>query len=108
MDITGPRGAAAGGPSPTGGGTPGGQSGLNIDPNDLPSVECECGNDKFKEGHIIKKLSSLISPSGEAGLIPIQVFICTECGEIPEQLNPLKLDKDEDDDGDGQIVETED
>lgn len=94
MDITGPRGAAAGGGQMPGGQKPGGQTGLNIDPNDLPSVECECGNAKFKEGHVIKKLSSLISPNGESGLIPIQVFICTECGEIPDDLNPLKMNEE--------------
>lgn len=51
-----------------------------------PTVKCqECGSKVFKEGMILKKVSSLVSGSGKDELVPIPVFVCDKCGKIPDE-----------------------
>jgi hypothetical protein len=47
------------------------------------TVECDCGGMLFQEKVFFKMLSSLISPSGKAELVPMPVFVCTSCGKVP-------------------------
>jgi len=79
MDL---KGKAAGlNPQPSGGG---GKS--NIDFDDLIDVTCnECDNHTFEQVRVIKKLSKLMSPKGEEGIVPIPVFKCDECGNINDE-----------------------
>ena len=50
---------------------------------DLPTIRCEkCDNKTFRQVVVLKKLSSLISPTGEEDILPIKVFICEKCGAI--------------------------
>jgi hypothetical protein len=32
----------------------------------------------------LKKISALISPTGQEGIIPIQVFACGDCGKLKD------------------------
>ena len=36
----------------------------------------------FIQGYVIKKLSAIMSPTGEEVIAPVQVFNCGNCGEI--------------------------
>jgi len=50
-------------------------------------VECEsCANKSFKQTIIIKKLSAIISPTGEETLVPIGVFACEKCGHVNKDM----------------------
>jgi hypothetical protein len=53
----------------------------DIDPTDLPEVECECGSNTFQEAYKMKMVSKIVSPTGEEGLMPIQTFVCSQCGK---------------------------
>ena len=33
---------------------------------------------------VLKKISALVSPSGQEGLVPVQVFSCGNCGQVAE------------------------
>lgn len=47
-----------------------------------------CGNPYFQPVLMCKKLSALVSPTGEEVLIPIETAICTKCGNINEEFDP--------------------
>jgi len=58
-------------------------------------VECECGGKIFVEKLVFKKLSALISPSGNEELIPLPLLICEKCGKMPRIFDPTNLIPDE-------------
>ena len=68
------------------------QKQINI--NDTEAVKCEeCGNYSFIQSFFLKRLSPVMSPTGQETLIPVQVYSCGNCGHINKSLNPT-LEKD--------------
>ena len=60
---------------------------INIDLSNVESIICdsdECKSEYFSPTFVIKKLSALMSPSGQETLIPLQTFKCDMCGHINE------------------------
>ena len=43
----------------------------------------------------LKKLSALVSPTGQEAIIPVQVYSCGNCGHINSKLNPTTSEKAE-------------
>jgi len=43
-------------------------------------VQLSCNNEVFQPGVELKKLSSLVSPTGQTSVIPVQIFYCVKCG----------------------------
>ena len=65
---------------------------VKVDLTDAETMTCmKCDNKIFIQGYVIKKLSAIISPTGQEVIAPIQVFNCGNCGE----LLPLGGDIDE-------------
>ena len=65
------------------------QQKVNIDISQADPVKCaECGNEKFEMQYLIKKVSALLSPTGDELIIPVQIFSCANCGNIPEDFLP--------------------
>jgi len=74
------------------------QTRVKITPEIMKSqktLTCECGGMVFEPGIIFKKLSPIISPSGEETLYPMEVFVCAKCGKVPEEFNDRKMLPDE-------------
>ena len=70
------------------------QPGLNVDFSQTTEECCEsCGNNTFTQVYQMRKLSALLSPTGQETMIPIQVFACAKCGHI----NPGFLPKEKND-----------
>ena len=68
------------------------QLNINIDLSQTEGVKCEeCGHEVFNHGFMLRKLSAVLSPSGEEGLIPIQVFECASCGHVNSEFIPREL-----------------
>tara|TARA_R110000824_G_scaffold370674_2_gene560333 strand:+ start:253 stop:483 length:231 start_codon:yes stop_codon:yes gene_type:complete len=62
------------------------QQQLNIDLRNSENVKCEkCENVYFTPVVLIKKVSALISPTGEEILAPVQTFQCSSCTNVNEQ-----------------------
>jgi len=58
-----------------------------VDLADQETMKCDsCDNYLFIVSYVIKKISAIVSPSGQAGLVPVQVYSCGNCGEVPSQL----------------------
>ena len=65
------------------------QSGFNIDLSKTTPIICEaCGNNSFNSVFHIRKLSALVSPSGQETIIPVQAFACAECKHINQDFLP--------------------
>tara|TARA_R100000152_G_C6552681_1_gene26587 strand:- start:89 stop:304 length:216 start_codon:yes stop_codon:yes gene_type:complete len=65
------------------------QPGLNIDFSQTTAEVCEsCGNDTFQEVYKMRKLSALLSPTGQESMIPIQIFCCAKCGHVNKGFLP--------------------
>ena len=59
---------------------------LNVDPNDLEPIKCECGFDVFISGVRIKKVSKILSPDGQKQYLNIPVAVCLKCKAVlPEK-----------------------
>jgi hypothetical protein len=65
---------------------------MNIDFSQTTAEVCEkCENDTFIQVFKMRKLSALLSPSGQESMIPIQAFACAKCGHV----NPGFLPKED-------------
>ena len=62
---------------------------MQVDLNQTSAEVCEaCGNDTFQQVYRMRKLSALLSPTGQETMIPIQVFCCVKCGHINKGFLP--------------------
>ena len=64
---------------------------MNIDFSQTTPEVCElekCKNDTFQQVYQMRKLSPLLSPTGQETMIPIQVFCCAKCGHINKGFLP--------------------
>ena len=68
------------------------QQKMQIDFSQTTAEVCEeCKNDTFKPILKLRKLSALLSPSGQETLIPIQCMECAKCGHINKGFLPKEL-----------------
>ena len=61
------------------------QSEVKVDLSKADTIKCDdCGNYIFITGHVIKRLSAIMSPTGQEAMIPVQVYSCGNCGKVPK------------------------
>ena len=65
---------------------------IQVDLKNAEPMKCaKCGNSIFIQGYVIKKISAIMSPTGQEVIAPVQVFNCGNCGT----LLPLSKELDE-------------
>ena len=67
-----------------------GQQGQKINLSKAKSIVCdteECDNDIFMPAMKFKKISKLLTGAKEDQIVPIQVFMCTACGNINDEFD---------------------
>lgn len=64
---------------------------MNFSLNDARDINCECGSGVFMPGMKFKKVSRLITGAAKDSIIPIEVFLCTQCGKPLQELMPDEL-----------------
>jgi len=70
--------------------------GLQIDLSQAETILCEkCGNGLFIQSFFLKKISALVSPTGQEAIIPVLVYSCGNCGHINTKLNPTAQPSEE-------------
>jgi len=58
---------------------------VQVDLKQAETIKCsDCGNYLFITSFILKRLSALVSPSGQEALVPIQVYSCGNCGKVAD------------------------
>jgi hypothetical protein len=69
---------------------PGGMP-LNVKLSDARDINCECGNAVFMEGFRFKKVSRLVTGGAKDAVLPIQLYLCTQCGKALQELLPEEM-----------------
>lgn len=60
-----------------------------LDLSTADTVQCaSCGGTFFQSVIFFKRISALISPTGQESLVPIDTFSCIECGNINQEFLP--------------------
>ena len=60
---------------------------IKINLTDADDVACsECGAVYYEQVFRVKRLSALVSPTGQELRIPIQLLKCTSCGLVDESV----------------------
>ena len=67
---------------------------INLSLDKTMEVKCDsCDNNVFVPGFLFREASRFLTGTSEDALIPIQIFICSKCGEPLEQTVPIELKK---------------
>ncbi len=70
---------------------------VNVDLSNASDVTCDnCGNYTFVPVMMMKRLSAILSPTGQEAVIPIQSFACNACGWINKEFLPTGQDEEAD------------
>lgn len=61
------------------------QQSININLSEADDISCDnCGGKLFSPAFMIKRISALMSPTGQETLAPIQIFKCDACSHVNE------------------------
>ena len=61
------------------------QTEVQVDLKKADTIKCDdCGNYLFITAHVIKRISPILSPTGQEALVPVQVYSCGNCGKVPK------------------------
>jgi DNA-directed RNA polymerase subunit RPC12/RpoP len=64
---------------------------LNVSLNDARDLECECGSKVFMPGYRFKKFSRLLTGQPKDTVLPVELYLCTQCGKALQELLPEEL-----------------
>lgn len=64
---------------------------VNVKLSDARDMNCECGNGVFMDGYRFKKVSRLVTGGPKDAVLPIQLYLCTQCGKALQELLPEEL-----------------
>ena len=69
-------------------------AGFNL--KDARDMDCECGGKIFMQGYRFKKVSRLLTGGAKDTVLPIEVYICTQCSKplgdlLPDELKETKI-----------------
>ena len=61
------------------------QAQVQVDLSKADTIKCDdCGNYLFIQANVIKRISPIMSPTGQEALVPVQVYSCGNCGKVPK------------------------
>jgi|ETNmetMinimDraft_33_1059910.scaffolds.fasta_scaffold353472_1 hypothetical protein len=61
------------------------QAEVQVDLKRAETIKCDdCGNYLFITASVIKRISPILSPTGQEALVPVQVYSCGNCGKVPK------------------------
>ncbi len=60
---------------------------VQVDLSQAETMKCEdCGNYVWIKATVIKRISALMSPTGQEALAPIEIYSCGNCGKVPTSM----------------------
>ena len=67
---------------------------VNLDLTQCADIQCAhifeegvaCNSVLFDVKHVVKRISALVSPTGKTMLYPVQVYVCSTCGNINTEI----------------------
>ena len=61
------------------------QAQSKVDLSTAETMKCEqCGSTLFNTAFVIKRVSAIVSPTGQEAIVPIQVYSCDGCSKVPK------------------------
>lgn len=67
---------------------------VNISLDQTTELVCDkCQNKFFHEALYIRKVSGILTGTGQPSYIPIPVFACDNCGNVSEEFLPVEVRK---------------
>ena len=64
----------------------------NVDLTHATTLECEeCQCKGFKQTMMLKKLSPLVSPTGQEAMVPVSAFACEKCSHINKEFQEAEI-----------------
>ena len=61
------------------------QAEVQVDLRKADTIKCDgCGNYLFIQSNVIKRISPILSPTGQEAIVPVQVYSCGSCGRVPK------------------------
>ena len=61
------------------------QAQVQVDLTKADTIKCDdCGNYLFITANVIKRISPILSPTGQEAIVPVQVYSCGSCGKVPK------------------------
>lgn len=68
------------------------QQNINISLDQTTPVKCdECENDHFIQALHIRKVSAILSGTGQPSYLPIPMFACTKCNHVNIEFRPKEI-----------------
>ena len=62
---------------------------INVEFENTEAVKCdECESEYFSPAVMLRRVSPLLSPSGQEAILPAQIFQCSKCGHVNQQFKP--------------------
>ena len=56
------------------------------------AIVCEkCGCKVFQEALMMRRVSPLLTGTGQPGIVPIPVFACNDCGHVNKEFLPKEI-----------------
>ena len=63
-----------------------------VDLTHAKTLQCdECESVAFRQSMMLKRLSSLVSPTGQEAIVPVAVFACETCGHVNEEFKAMEI-----------------
>ncbi len=60
---------------------------VKVDLAQAENIQCDkCTNYLFITSYVLKKISALMSPTGQEGIVPVQVYSCGNCDHVPSSM----------------------
>ena len=71
-----------------------------VDLSQAETMKCEsCENSLFIESYVLKRLSAIVSPTGQEAIVPVQVYSCDGCSKVPSIfLKDIGMEEEQTDD----------
>jgi uncharacterized Zn finger protein len=65
---------------------------LNISLDQTTAVTCDsCGHSYMKEVMLMRKVSGILTGTGQPSYIPIPAFACDKCGHVNKEFLPPEI-----------------
>ena len=59
---------------------------VTVDLSQAENIVCKsCGNYSFIQSFFLKRISALMSPTGQEAIVPVAAFCCEQCGHINKE-----------------------
>lgn len=69
---------------------------VNLRLDQTTAIKChDCGAETFNQTFLLRKISALLSPTGQESLMPIPVFECSQCGAVLQETLPKEMNETE-------------